>query len=201
MLPIVADFLALYPEINVNLLLSDRNAQLVEEHIDMAVRIGELTDNALIATRVGAMRTVTCASPDLLRKHGVPEQPDDLARLPCITNAAPAPSPGWTFASGRSDTSVRIACRPRLSVTTTCAAAEAARRGVGFVRLLHYQVEDAVEDGTLQIVLDSFEPPPAPVHLIHIARGRMPLKLRRFLDHAAPHLRERLARLDATAST
>ena len=163
-LPIVTEFLATYPEINVNLLLSDRNAHLVDEHIDMAVRIGELTDNSLIATRVGSMRTVTCASPDLLHEFGVPKRPDELAQLPCIANAAPAPSPGWTFLSGRPNAPLKVSCQPRLTVTTPCAAADAALRGVGSVRLLHYQVADAVEQGKLRIVLDRFEPPPAPVH-------------------------------------
>ncbi len=191
-LPIVIEFLARHPDIDIHLLLSDRNAQLVDEHIDMAVRIGELPDSAIIATRVGAMRTVTCASPGLLREYGVPECPADLARFPCIANDVPAPSPGWTFAAMGSAAAVRVPCRPRLSVTTAEAAAEAARRGLGVVRLLHYQVADAVEEGALRIVLDRYEPAPAPVHLIHVVRGRMPLKLRRFLDHAAPRLRERL---------
>src|SRR5262245_38997404 len=83
-LPIVTEFLATYPEINVRLLLSDRNLHLIEDHVDMAVRIGPLPDSSMVAVRVGSMRTVVCASPKLLAGQGMPQKPDDLATLPCV---------------------------------------------------------------------------------------------------------------------
>lgn len=184
-LPLVTAFLAQFPEINVRLLLSDRNVHLVEDHVDMAVRIGRLPDSTMIATRIGAMRTVLCASPALLAAHGEPREMDDLRRLPFIAFEGPAPG-GSEFLPPA-----------RLAVSTAEAAAEAAIRGVGVARLLHYQVADAVADGKLQIMLAAFEPEPTPVHLIHVARGQMPLKMRRFIDMAAPSLRQVLDRLSA----
>lgn len=187
-LPVVADFLSRFPEISIRLLLADRNVHLLEEHVDMAVRVGELPDSDMVATRIGSMRTVVCASPGLLKSCGIPQTPEDLLRFPCVAFEGPAPSPGWRF--GPSATVVPV--KPRLSVSTGDAAAQAAIRGVGVTRLLHYQVIDAVEDGRLAIILERFEPAPAPVHLLHAARGQMPLKMRRFLDFAAPKLRSAL---------
>lgn len=195
-LPLVADFLAIYPEINVRLVLSDRNVHLVEDHVDMAVRIGALTDSAMIATRIGALRTVVAASPALLAARGTPADPAALADLPCVAFDTPMPAAGWRFPAGEKGT-LEVAIRPRLSVTTAEAAVAAAVAGVGATRLLHYQVADAVAEGALHLLLEHHEFPPAPVHLLHAARGQMPLKMRRFIDFAAPALRDALARLPA----
>lgn len=197
-LPIAADFLTLFPEINIRLLLSDRNLHLVDDQVDMAVRIGALPDSTMIATRVGSMRTVICASPALLASHGVPRTLEDLQRLPWVTFDGPMPSPAWQLRSPRFFTPIELPVAPRLSVSTAEAAADAAVRNVGLTRLLHYQVVDALEAGALQVVLEEFEPEPAPIHLIHAARGLMPLKMRRFLDFAAPRLRQALCRIEAT---
>jgi DNA-binding transcriptional LysR family regulator len=194
-LPLVADFLASFAQINIRLVLADRNVDLIEDHVDMAVRIGTLSDSSLVATRIGVMRTVVCASPALLARHGMPSTPSDLLRFPCVMADAPMPSPGWRFRDPQSSTTVEIQPHPRLWLTSTEAAAQAATRSVGFTRLLYYQVAEAVEAGALQIVLDAFEPEPIPVHLVHASRGQMPLKMRRFLDFAAPRLREALGRL------
>lgn len=181
-LPVVTDFLAEQPEISVRLMLSDRNVNLIDDHVDMAVRIGTLPDSGLIATRIGTMRTVWCASPEFLAAHGMPQTPADLEDLPRVAFAGPK----------------QIADEPspvRLAVTTAEAAAEAAIRHVGSVRLLHYQVADAVEAGRLQIILEAFEPTAQPVSILHAARGQMPLKMRRFLDFSVPRLRKSLTRL------
>lgn len=181
-LPVVTDFLAEQPEISVRLMLSDRNVNLIDDHVDMAVRIGTLPDSGLIATRIGTMRTVWCASPEFLAAHGMPQTPADLEDLPRVAFAGPK----------------QIADEPspvRLAVTTAEAAAEAAIRHVGAVRLLHYQVADAVEAGRLQIILEAFEPAAQPVSILHAARGQMPLKMRRFLDFSVPRLRKSLTRL------
>jgi DNA-binding transcriptional LysR family regulator len=103
------------------------------------------------------------------------------------------PSPGWRFKRSGSGATLDVPIVPRLSVTTTEAAAQAAIRSVGVTRLLHYQVVEAVDAGALRIILDEFEPDPAPVHLVHASRGQMPLKMRRFLDFAAPRLRKAVA--------
>jgi DNA-binding transcriptional LysR family regulator len=192
-LPLVAEFLDAHAAITVRLVLADRNVDLLDDHVDMAVRIGVLPDSAMVATRVGTMRTVTCASPALLARCGVPQLPADLLRMPCVTVASPIPASPWRFRTPGSGAEFDIAVQPRLALTTTEAAFDAAVRGVGIVRLLHYQVIDALRQGTLQIVLDTFEMAPVPVHLVHAARGQMPLKMRRFLDMAAPRLRQVLA--------
>ncbi len=191
-LPLVADFLALFPEINVRLVLADRNVSLIDDHVDMAVRIGKLPDSSMVATQVGLMRTVVCASPALVDGRGVPQTPDDLLKFPCVTFDTPMPSLGWRFNAPGSTATFEVPIAPRLSVTTAEAAAQAAIRDVGVTRLLHYQVAEAVESGALRIILAAFEPDPVPVSLVHASRGQMPLKMRRFLDFAAPRLRETL---------
>lgn len=188
-LPVVSDFLALFPQINIRLLLLDRHVHLVEDHVDMAVRIGKLPDSAMIATGIGSMRTVVSASPDFLAGHGVPQTPSDLAKLPCVTFDGPMPSPSWQLKNPETGASIDVPIVSRLSVTTTGAAVAAAIRHVGVTRLLYYQVADAVKAGALRIVLKEYEPEPAPVTLVHAARGQMPLKVRRFLDFATPRLR------------
>lgn len=192
-LPVVADFLAQYPAITVRLILADRNVDLIDDHVDMALRIGKLPDSGMVATQVGTMRTVTCATPALLAEHGTPQTPADLLRFPCVTIDTPMPMPAWRYRHPVSGAMLDIPIAPRLTVTTASAAADAALRGVGVVRLLHYQVAAAVQRGDLQIVLAAYEPAPAPIHLVHAARGQMPLKMRRFLDFAAPRLRQALA--------
>jgi DNA-binding transcriptional LysR family regulator len=196
-LPIVTDFLALYPEINVRLLLGDRNVHLIDDHIDMAVRIGSLSDSSLSATRVGSMRMVVCASPTFLASHGTPQSPDDLTRLPCVTVDIPVPVLAWRFQDSESLVPIEIQIKPRLSVTSTEAAADAAIRGAGAARLLLYQVAEAELSKRLKIILTMFEPEPAPVHLVHVVRTQMPVKLRRFIDFAGPRLRTALEELTA----
>ena len=191
-LPIVADFLAAHADITVRLILSDRNVDLVDDHIDMAVRIGKLPDSAMVATQVGTMRMVTCIAPALIAIHGMPQAPTDLQRFPCVAVDAPMPSAGWRFRDPVSGAPIEVPIAARLAVSTPEAAAAAAVRGVGVARLLHYQAVDALRQGALEIVLADYEPEPAPVHLVHAARGQMPLKMRRFLDVAAPCLREEL---------
>lgn len=194
-LPVVADFLAMFPEINVRLVLSDRNVDLIDDHVDMAVRIGKMPDSSIVATQIGLMRTVTCASPTLLAGRGVPQTPEDLLKMPCVTVDTPLPSPGWRFKTSGLAATFEIPVVPRLSVTTTEAAVQAAIRSVGVSRLLHYQVAEAAEDGALRIILEKFEPDPVPVNLVHASRGQMPLKMRRFLDFAAPKLRQVLRQI------
>ena len=184
-LPIVTEFLAAYPQINVRMLLTDRNLHLIEDHVDMAVRIGPLPDSTMIGTRVGLMRTVVCASPKLLAEQGVPKSPEDLAGLPCVNFELLSPASAWPY----------MPIRPRLSVTTAEAAVWAAAQGLGVTRVLHYQCADAINDGSLRIILANFEVEPLPVHLLHAARGALPAKLRVFLDFAAGRLRKGLSSL------
>lgn len=193
-LPVVTAFLAAFPDINVQLVLSDRNADLIGDQLDMAVRIGSLADSSMIAARVGSVRYVVCASSEFLAAHGSPKSPDDLAALPCVTFGTSAHT-SWSFASKRR-TPGSIPVRPRLVVNTAEAAIDAAIAGVGLARVLSYQVAPAIADRRLRIVLAAYEPEPLPVHLVHPAQTHPPLKLRRFLEFAAPRLKKTLAAID-----
>lgn len=190
LVPVVAEFLAHYPEIEINLMLTDRVVHLMEEHIDAAVRIGELPDSSLMATQVGAVRRVVCASPDYLATHGVPARPEDLAGHACITFEVLESVGAWVFDTGKSQTSVRV--RSRLAVNTAEAAIDAAMLGVGVIRVLSYQVAQALGKNALQVVLEPYESAPLPVSLVHKGQTPLPLKLRAFLDFVAPRLRARI---------
>ncbi|TPK98617.1 MULTISPECIES: LysR family transcriptional regulator [unclassified Mesorhizobium] len=191
-LPVIVDFLAVYPQVDIRLTLSDRITQLVEEHIDLAVRIGELPDSAMVAIRVGSIRRIVCASPAYLAGHGTPAKPPELAGHDCITFEGLAGPAAWSFGTGKLETIVPV--RSRLQVNTAEAAIDAAIAGLGLTKVLSYQADAAVRAGALRLVLEPFEPPPWPVSLVHAGQGRLPVKLRAFLDFAAPRLRERLAR-------
>lgn len=192
-LPVVADFLAAYPEIDVRLLLSDRNLHLLDDHVDMAARIGRLPDSSMVATRIGAMRTVVCASPTLLARHGTPETPEGLGALPCVSFDFLSPASTWAFRC--QGAAVDLPIRPRLRLSTAEAAVAAAALGVGATRVLHYQCDDAVRSGSLAIILAAYEVEPLPVHLLHAGQGVLPSKMRVFLDFAGGRLRQRLAAL------
>lgn len=195
-LPIVARFLARYPQIRVRLLLSDRNADLVGDHIDLAVRIGPLPDSGMVATWLGEMRIVTCAHPALLEKYGIPQRPRELAALPIFGIESPMPYRGWRFHAEEAEDRL-VVLQPVLSLTTPESAAEAARQGVGVARLLHYQAIDGLARGELRMILQAMEPEPVPVHLLYTSRDLAPLKLRKFIDFATPALRQALLRIAA----
>ena len=194
-LPVVSDFLVAYPEINIRLVLSDRNLHLLDDHVDMAARIGSLPDSRMVATRIGSMRTVVCASPKLIAGHGTPRTPEDLAMLPSVNFDFLSPASTWPFRLEDAKRSIDMPIRPRLSVSAAEAAVWAAAQGIGVTRVLHYQCADALRDGSLQIILAGFEVAPLPVHLIHAGRGALASKMRVFLDFATGRLRERLASL------
>jgi DNA-binding transcriptional LysR family regulator len=191
--PVVAEFLAHYPEIDVSLMLTDRVVHLMDEHADAAIRIGQLPDSTLMAAGVGTVRRVVCASPAYLAAHGVPTKPQDLAEHACITFEVLASMRAWVFGTGKSELSVPVPSR--LTVNTAEAAIAAATLGVGLIRVLSYQVADAVRAQALRIVLDEFESAPLPVSLVHTGQAPLPLKLRAFLDFMTPRLRARTARV------
>jgi len=189
-LPLVKDFLIRYPEINIRLMLSDGNADLIDEHLDMAIRIGALPDSSMIVTRVGAVRHVICASPSFLASHGVPETPTELATLPCISHEfLTGLGTAWPFREPGAKVDIMAPVRVRLAVTTAEAAIDAAVAGIGVTRLLSYQVAEAVARGALRIVLEQYERKPIPVSILHAGLGMLPLKVRTFRDFAVPRLR------------
>lgn len=190
-LPVMLGFLEAYPEIDLRIHFSERTLNLAEDHIDVAVRIGPLADSRLHARPVGTTRRVICASPGYLSRRGVPTTPGDLAGHDGVTLDTIASLRGWSFVHGGQDLIVPI--HNRLVVNTTRAAVDAAVAGIGLVRSLAYQVADEIADGRLVAVLEDFEPEPWPVHLVHVAQGPLPLKVRAFLDWAAPRLKARLS--------
>lgn len=189
-LPVITEFLATYPDVDVRLIQSDRVAHLLEDHIDLAVRIGELPDSSLQATRVGMIRRVVCASPNYFSQHGTPEQPTQLREHRCITFDGLMSSNAWGFPIDGVDTFVPV--HSRLIVNTAEAAIDAAIADAGITRVLSYQMQTAQNAGLLAVALHAFEPEPVPVSLVFSHQRRLPLKLRAFLDFAAPRLRERL---------
>jgi len=191
-LPVIAEFLARWPEINVRLVLSDRNLHLIDDHVDIAVRIGALADSALAAIKVGAVRRVVCGSPAYFAAHGAPKTPGDLAALTAVTFDQLSSSEHWSFRAPKSKREIRAPVCARLAVNTAEAAIDGAAAGLGVTRVLSYQVAQAVLDGRIEIVLAEYEPDPAPVSLIHSRQGLTPLKVRMALDFAAPRLRARL---------
>jgi DNA-binding transcriptional LysR family regulator len=193
-LPVISEFLTQFPEIQCQLLQSDRNVDLVDSHADVAIRIGRLRDSSLIATRVGTLRVVAVASPELLRKHGEPRNPEQLHGYPRVVFDSPFLSP-WKFRHPDINDFYTVAERPRLLVSSPDAAADAAIDSVGATLLLEHDVADAVSAGKLQFILQEFEVEPVPVHLVHMSRDMMPVKLRCFIDFAVPRLREALADL------
>jgi DNA-binding transcriptional LysR family regulator len=190
-LPVVAEFLEVYREIDIRIVLTDRLVNLFEEHIDLAVRIGILPDSSLFATRIGAIRRVVCASPAYFAKRGTPQSPRDLESHDCISFEVLNAPDAWTFPIEKSQVSIPI--HSRLVVNTAEAAVDAAIAGVGITRVLSYQVEAAIRDRSLTLALREFEPASWPVSLVYGGGRLLPLKLRAFLDLAMPRLRTRLA--------
>jgi DNA-binding transcriptional LysR family regulator len=191
-LPVINQFLTQFPEIRIQLLQSDRNIDLVDSHADVAIRIGRLGDSSLVATRLGLLRVVVAASPQLLKKHGVPRSPGDLHEYPRVVFNSPFLSP-WRFRHPDTNKIHMVSDTPRLLVSSPDAAADAAIDGVGATLLLEHDVAGAVRAGKLRLILQEFEVDPVPVHLVHLSRDMMPVKLRRFIDFAVPKLREALA--------
>lgn len=190
--PVVAAFLEAHPEVDIQLRLGDRNVNLIEEHVDVALRIGTLPDSSLVATPVGSIRRVVCASPAYLERHGTPRSPGELAAHRCITFDGLDGSTAWVFA-GADGQKQPARVRSRLSVSTADAAIAAAVLGLGVTRVLSYQVADALQDGRLVRLLAEHEPPAVPASLIYPGQGRLPMKTRAFIDLAAVQLRGRLS--------
>jgi DNA-binding transcriptional LysR family regulator len=187
MAPLVSGFLDRFPEAQVELVLNDRNVDLIEERLDAGLRIGRLRDSTLVARKVGEVRRVLVASPAYLAARGKPETPADLEAHDTIFGALWSGAPEWRFGSADRATVVRLS--PRLLVNDAEAVLYAARAGRGIARLLSYQAADDLAAGMLVRLMVDFEPEPSPVQLVTTSAGRRTAKLRAFLDHAAAVLR------------
>lgn len=190
-MPGVVEFLERYPDATVSALFLDRVVNLLEEGQDVGVRIGELPDSTMRAIPVGFVRRMVCASPRYLKRRGEPRVPGDLARHTIVAASPVSPSPAWRFAGGRQGLTVSV--RPRLSVTSNDAAIHAALRGFGVTRLLSYQIAAHLAAGKLTRILADYEPPPLPIHVIHLDGRQASAKVRAFVDLLVERLRADVA--------
>lgn len=183
-LPGVIDFLNRYPKMEVNALFLDRVVNLLEEGLDVGIRIGDLPDSSMRAIRVGAVKRVVCASPDYVARVGAPQHPDELLQHTIITANGLNASTEWKFNDG-----INIRVKPRLSFATNDAAMEATISGFGITRLLSYQIAPQLADGRLNILLADFEQIKIPIHVIHREGRYASAKIRSFVDLMVERLR------------
>lgn len=198
--PAVHEFLAAYPDVSLRLALADRVVGLVDEHVDVAVRIATLPDSDLVARPVGSVRRVICASPRYLQARGTPPHPDALEQHDVVAWSASVARDTWRLRTipGDRDSERNVVVRARFATTTAESAVDAALAGLGLLRVACYQVAAAVRDGRLRILLAEFEPEPTPVSLVYPRDRLLPSKTRAFLDFVAPRLAVELAKI-ATA--
>jgi DNA-binding transcriptional LysR family regulator len=189
-LPIVLSFMEEYPEITVKLITANRMVHLIEEQVDLAIRLGPLADSTLYAVKAGEYRMLTCASPEYLARRGTPTHPDDLRDHDGILFGNPAIF--WTYHLGGEE--LIAAPYTRLSVSTAASNLAAALGGIGVARLFDYQLGEEFRSGALVPILTEYDGEPRPVHIVYPRQGLMPLKVRAFIDFAAPRLRAACAR-------
>ncbi len=186
--PIVTEYLTRYPEVSASCLFLDRVVNLLDEGVDVAVRIGELPDSTMQAIRVGQVRPVICAAPGYLAKSGIPACPDDLPAHTIVSASSVTPNPEWKLMEKGAPRNIRLGAR--MITTTNDSAVAAAVGGFGLTRLLSYQVAKHLRTGKLKTVLTDFEPAALPVHVVHREGRQAPQRVRAFLDLAIERLRQ-----------
>jgi DNA-binding transcriptional LysR family regulator len=185
--PLVGEFLETHPEITLQLSLEDRLVDLIEERVDVALRIGHLQSSSLICKRVGEVRRVVVASPDYLKKFGMPRKPEDLARHRAVSFVNHANAPAWAF-QGKDQVQRKIRVPCLVEVNRAKAAILLARQGMGLTRALSYQVADELKQGLLVRLLKAYEPPPIPIQLVYPSARLLAPRVRAFLDFAASRI-------------
>src|ERR1700682_3461305 len=178
--PVMSAYLKRYPEVSAELRLADRMVSLVEDGIDLAVRIGHLADSSLVARQVGEMRRIVVASSGYLKQHGEANTPEALASHETIQLGAMTASPDWRFVEDNSE--IRVACTPRFTTNSADAAIQYAEQGGGLTRVLAYQAADAIKGVRLGVVLAKFEQPPLPIHIVYPTSRLLSAKVRTFID-------------------
>lgn len=184
-LPVVTALLHSYPDLNIQLTLTDRVVRLVDEGVDVAVRVGDLSDSSLHALKVAEVRRILVASPSYLEAHGVPRNVPALHDHTLIAFTELERSLEWRFGTG-GKSAIRI--EPRLTVSTADAAIAAAMDGVGIARMLSYQVASPIASGQLVTLLDDLAPAAMPVHLVYQANRRGSVNVRTFIETARTRL-------------
>lgn len=186
--PLVTEFLRLHPAVSVELLFLDRSIDMVEEGVDLAVRISPLADSSLHAVPAGHLQRVLCASPAYLKRHGTPRHPDELAGHPGIRFTGRGVLGEWAFQENGRRLTVRF--QPRVVTNSVDAAIAACRDGLGICTFLSYQVQDAVRKGELRPILRKYETEPIPLNMLYPHSRLVSARVRAFIDFAAPRLRE-----------
>jgi DNA-binding transcriptional LysR family regulator len=184
-LPVMTEYLDAYPTMRARAFFVDRPVNIIEEGIDVAVRIGHLPDSGFTAIKVGTVRRVICGSPAYFEKYGVPATPADLKNHRIAASTSAWASPEWRFVDDQ-----RVTIDSALQCNTNEAVIETAKGGWGLTRVLHYQIGPALIEGQLQIALSDFEEPPLPIHVLHPEGRHAPAKIRAFVDLAVSRLRE-----------
>ena len=190
-LPILRDFMAEHPDVTARLLFTNFVVNLLDEHADLGIRIGNLRDVSLTAKKVGEVRHCYCASPGYLASWGSPGRPEDITKHDCITFSKSSDAIAWTFRSP-AHLDYGLTVHPKITVNTADAAAEAARDGGGITWLYSYQAAPHLADGSLVAILSDFEPDPAPVSIVYPAERLITQRARCFIDFAAPRLQSAL---------
>ncbi len=178
--PLISAYLKRYPEVAGELRLADRMVNLVEDGVDLAVRIGHLANSSLVARHVGKMRRIVVASPGYLRERGTPRTPQAVASHETIQFGAMTASPEWRFVEDGRE--VSVTCAPRFMTNSADAAIQHAEQGGGLTRVLAYQAAAAIKAGRLRVVLEKFEQPPLPIHLVYPTSRLLSAKVRTFID-------------------
>lgn len=177
----VTRFVSAHPGIRCSVQLLDRFVDLVDEGMDVGIRIGALDDSSLVALRLGEVRQVVVASASLLTRVGIPEHPSDLRERPCVRLAGPV-RPGWAFQDG--SRRLHVAVDGPLDFNHAGAALRACEQGAGFGQFFSYQVQEALQAKRLRLVLESFEPPRLPVSIVYPNARLLPARTRVFIDAA-----------------
>lgn len=186
-MPGIIDYLANYPETEVDAIFLDRVVNLLEEGIDVGIRIGELPDSSMRALKVGSVRLILCASADYLSEQGIPQKPEDLIDHNIILSRAITTSSHWKFEHQGKQQQIKV--KAKLTVTSNDAAIEAALNNVGITRLLSYQVAPYLASGKLKVIMENYQPPAKPVHVVHRENHLTTAKVRAFIDLIAAKLR------------
>jgi DNA-binding transcriptional LysR family regulator len=191
--PVVTEYLARYPEVTASCWFMDRAVNMLDEGVDVGVRIGHLPDSSMQAISVGRMRLLVCAAPSYLEQHGEPRTPDDLGQHTIIAASGVTSTSEWRMSHQGTPSAVKL--QPRLIASTADTAIAAALNGFGLTNVLAYKVADHLREGRLKTVLGHYEPPALPVHVLHREGRHASQKARTFIDLAVERLRPRLATL------
>jgi len=182
-IPSIVEYLNTYREMSVNAVFLDRVVDLLDEDLDVGIRIGDLPDSSMQARRIGKVSYITCASPAYLKQHGTPRHPKELTKHNIVCSTGVSQSATWRFGKGEV---VRV--KPRLVLNSNDAIVSAVKDGFGITRLISYQAAPQIEEGSLKVLLKSFEPEPMPINIVHREGRHSSAKIRSFIDLVTANL-------------